>query len=68
MEPTREPLKLMCLHGPFDGAELVVAPWHREVTVKMREDSATTYLYRVAQEDDGSRYLAFVGSVAAAPA
>jgi hypothetical protein len=48
--------------GPYDGSELVVSPWHKEVTVKMREDSRTTYLYRVASEDDGSRYLAFAGA------
>ena len=60
---SREAMRLICLHGPYDGSELVVAPWHKEVSVKMREDSPTTYLYRVTLDDCGARFLAFAGTV-----
>jgi hypothetical protein len=63
MAEKRDWLELTCQHGPYDGAALVVAPWKREVLVKMSAASPTTYLYRVAQDDTGARYLAFAGAV-----
>lgn len=68
METRREALILECRLGPYDGSELVVAPWHREVTVKVFEASPTTYLYRVTQDDTGARFLAFAGAVEGAAA
>ena len=59
----REPNTLTFVHGPYDGSEITLAPWRREIVVKQFESSPTAYLYRVANEDDGSKYLAFCGAV-----
>ena len=59
---TRDPVTLEFVAGPYDGSAVTLAPWRKEIVVKQFAASPTAYLYRVVNEDDGSRYLAFVGA------